>query len=267
MAAAAAGEARPGRAGLGRGAREGSGGAHLQLGALGLPAGLLGFEACPLVLDKVQDARQAEGLRARRGARAASAATSFTYRAWPRSRAGGWGRGCWVGSRARAQRAAGGGRCDRGGRSLLHHGGPRAGPRARSASRACADAQIHTYTPPPRVRARAHWAGEGSGDEHGAGREPRPPGSSRVVRTARLLTGRERGCLNEGKGPRVPRNCLLCGSETRQDFFCLLPNVRVISPPDANTPPCLSLTKRKKKKRKQTTWCGEWALSRGSRLS
>lgn len=128
-------------------------------------------------------------------------------------------------------------------------------------------ADSHLHTPASCVRARAHWAGEGSGDEHGAGREPRPPGSSRVVRTARLLTGRERGCLNEGKGPRVPRNCLLCGSETRQDFFCLLPNVRVISPPDANTPPCLSLTKRKKKKRKQTTWCGEWALSRGSRLS
>lgn len=156
MAAAAAGEARPGRAGLGRGAREGSGDAHLQLGALGLPAGLLGFEACPLVLDKVQDPRQAEGLRARRGARAASATTSFTCRAGPRSRAGGRGRRRRVGSRARAQRAAGGGgRCDRGGRSLLHHGGPGAGPRPLCLARLRGRAASHLHTPASCARARA----------------------------------------------------------------------------------------------------------------
>lgn len=180
-AAAAAGEARPGRGEPGRGAREGGGSAHLQLGAFGLPAGLFGFEACPLVLDKMQDPRQAEGLRTRCGARTASTATSFTYRAGPRSRAGGRRRRRRVGSRARAQRATGGGgRGDRGGRSLLHHGGPGAGPRARSASRLRGRAASHIHTPTSRARARSRRERGGEAST-GLGASLAHPGSNPVV--------------------------------------------------------------------------------------
>lgn len=63
--------------------------------------------------------------------------------------------------------------------SIMEAPGP---ARAPAVPRAPARTRSFTLTHPRLVCARALWAGEGIGDEHGTGREPRPPGSTPVVR-------------------------------------------------------------------------------------
>lgn len=115
--------------------------------------------------------------------------------------------------------------------SIMEAPGP---ARAPVLPRACADAQLHTYTPPPRVRARA-LDGRARGEEAstGLGASLTHPGSTPVV-CAFLDADRGggRGCLNLGKGPRAPRNCPPWRSETELDFFFsafFLPNVRALA--------------------------------------
>lgn len=114
-------------------------------------------------------------------------------------------------------------------------------------------AASHFYTPASCARARALGGRGERGQARGWARaSPTHPGRPRWCARAGVLTGRGRDCLYVGKGPRVPRNCLLCGRETRPDFFfCILPNVRVLSPPNANTPPSLSLSEEKKNKKQK----------------